>query len=76
MVRIGDPVRRTPGADAVFAAALLRHLAATAPGVAPVCLGTDGQGWQVLSHVDGVVLWRDREDRAFFADAALTARPN
>ncbi|MFI5832880.1 phosphotransferase [Micromonospora sp. NPDC051300] len=72
VVRIGDTVRRTPPAAADFAAALLRHLAATAPGVAPAYLGTDEQGRQVLSHVDGLVPWRDREDPAFFADAALT----
>ncbi|MFG1674878.1 phosphotransferase family protein [Micromonospora sp. NPDC049282] len=72
VVRIGDTVRRTPPADAAFAAALLRHLAATAPGVAPAYLGTDERGRQVLSHIDGLVPWRDREDAAFFADAALT----
>ncbi|MFE9958761.1 phosphotransferase family protein [Micromonospora sp. NPDC005299] len=72
VVRIGDTVRRTPPADAAFAAALLRHLAATAPGIAPAYLGTDERGRQVLSHIEGLVPWRDREDRAFFADAALT----
>ncbi|SCG47418.1 phosphotransferase [Micromonospora humi] len=72
VVRIGDTVRRTPPADADFVAGLLRHLAATAPGVAPAYLGMDDRGRQVLSHVDGVVPWRDREDPAFFADAALS----
>ncbi|MEU1847540.1 phosphotransferase [Micromonospora sediminicola] len=72
VVRVGDTVRRTPPADAAFVAALLRHLAATAPGLAPAYLGVDEQGRQVLSHVEGRVPWRDREDPAFFTDAALT----
>ncbi|MFI2712638.1 phosphotransferase [Micromonospora sp. NPDC018662] len=39
--------------------------------MAPDHLGVDDQGRQVLAHVDGVVPWRDREEPAFFADAAL-----
>jgi hypothetical protein len=71
VVRIGDTVRRTPPVHAPFVATLLRHLATAAPGVAPAYLGVDEQGRQVLSHVHGRVPWRDREDPAFFADAAL-----
>ncbi|MFF4890750.1 phosphotransferase [Micromonospora chersina] len=72
VVRIGDTVRRTPPARAEFGAALLRHLAAAAPGLAPRHLGVDERGRQVLTHLDGRVPWRDREDAAFFADPALT----
>ncbi|WP_405090530.1 aminoglycoside phosphotransferase family protein [Micromonospora sp. NBC_01392] len=72
VVRVGDTVRRTRPANADFVAALLVHLASTAPGIAPAYLGVDEQGRQVLSHIDGVVPWRDREEPAFFADAALT----
>ncbi|WP_431875271.1 phosphotransferase [Micromonospora marina] len=71
VVRIGDTVRRTPPANATFVAALLRHLASSAPGAAPAFLGVDDLGRQVLSHVEGRVPWRDREDPAFFSDAAL-----
>ncbi|MFG2055816.1 phosphotransferase family protein [Micromonospora sp. NPDC048930] len=71
VVRVGDTVRRTPPANADFVARLLRHLAGTAPGLAPAYLGVDERGRQVLTHVDGRVPWREREDRSFFADAAL-----
>jgi hypothetical protein len=71
VVRIGDTVRRTPPANAHFVAALLRHLTVAAPGLAPAYLGTDERGRQVLAHVPGRVPWRDREDDAFFTDAAL-----
>ncbi|MEU2614305.1 hypothetical protein ABZ570_22400 [Micromonospora sp. NPDC007271] len=64
VVRVGDTVRRTPPANADFVAALLRHLAATAPALAPAFLGVDGQGRQVLGHIDGLVPWREREDGA------------
>lgn len=72
VVRIGGTVRRTPPARAEVVTALLRHLAATAPGLAPRYLGVDEQGRQVLTHLAGRVPWRDREDPAFFADPALT----
>lgn len=72
VVRVGDTVRRTPPVEnADFVARLLRHLTATAPGLAPAYLGVDQQGRQVLAHVEGRVPWREREDPAFFSDAAL-----
>ncbi|SBT48252.1 phosphotransferase [Micromonospora narathiwatensis] len=72
VVRIGDTVRRRPPANAEFVAALLRHLATAAPGLAPDHLGTDERGRQVLTHLDGRVPWREREEPAYFSDAALT----
>ncbi|MEU4773407.1 phosphotransferase [Micromonospora sp. NPDC023644] len=72
VVRVGDTVRRTPPENADFVAALLRHLERTGADVAPRHLGTDERDRQVLSHVDGRVPWRDREDPAYFADPALT----
>ncbi|KAB1129293.1 phosphotransferase [Micromonospora sp. AMSO12t] len=72
VVRVGDTVRRTPPENAEFVAALLRHLERVGADVAPRHLGTDERGRQVLSHVDGRVPWRDREDPAYFADPALT----
>ncbi|MEU4780633.1 aminoglycoside phosphotransferase family protein, partial [Micromonospora sp. NPDC023633] len=72
VVRVGDTVRRTPPENADFVAALLRHLERVGADVAPRHLGTDERGRQVLSHVDGRVPWRDREDPAYFADPALT----
>lgn len=72
VVRVGDTVRRTPPANADFVAALLRHLERVGVGLAPRYLGTDERGRQVLSHLDGRVPWREREDEAYFSDAALT----
>ncbi|GAB3181040.1 phosphotransferase family enzyme [Micromonospora palomenae] len=72
VVRIGDTVRRTPPANAGFVTALLAHLDRVGAQVAPRFLGTDERGRQVLSHVAGRVPWREREDPAFFSDAALT----
>lgn len=71
VVRVGDTVRRALPANADFVAALLRHLATVAPGLAPAYLGLDERGRQVLTHLDGRVPWRDREDASFFSDAAL-----
>ncbi|MFC4145806.1 phosphotransferase [Micromonospora mangrovi] len=70
VVRVGDTVRRTLPPNAEFVAALLRHLAPT--GLAPRHLGVDERGRQVLSHLDGRVPWQEREDAAYFSDAALT----
>jgi hypothetical protein len=71
VVRIGDTVRRTRPANLDFVAALLRHLAEVGADLAPNHLGVDALGRQVLSHLDGRVPWRDREDPAYFADPAL-----
>ncbi|MFC3500447.1 phosphotransferase [Micromonospora krabiensis] len=71
VVRIGDTVRRTPPANADFQAALLTHLDRMGADLAPRHLGTDEHGRQTLSHLDGRVPWRDREEPAYFADPAL-----
>ncbi|TNH23629.1 trifolitoxin immunity protein [Micromonospora orduensis] len=71
VVRVGDTVRRTPPANPEFVAALLRHLAARGADLAPLALGVDERGRQMLSYVAGRVPWRDREDPGFFADPAL-----
>lgn len=71
VVRVGDTVRRTPPENADFVAALLRHLERVGADLAPRHLGTDEHGRQVLSHLDGRVPWRDREDPGYFADPAL-----
>lgn len=71
-VRVGNTVRRTPPLNAAFVAALLRHLDRAGVDLAPRYLGTDERGRQVLGHLDGRVPWREREDEAYFSDAALT----
>ncbi|MCO1597888.1 aminoglycoside phosphotransferase family protein [Micromonospora sp. RHAY321] len=71
VVRIGDTVRRTAPANLDFVGALLDHLAAVGADIAPRHLGVDALGRQMLSHVQGRVPWREREDESFFADPAL-----
>ncbi|MEU8085043.1 phosphotransferase [Micromonospora sp. NPDC049101] len=71
VVRVGDTVRRTPPANPDFVGALLRHLARVGADLAPLHLGVDDRGRQVVSYVAGRVPWRDSEDPAFFADPAL-----
>lgn len=55
VVRVGDTVRRTPPERAGFVHALLDHLADRGWPGAPRHLGTDEQGREVLSYVDGHV---------------------
>ncbi|GGO16070.1 trifolitoxin immunity protein [Micromonospora parathelypteridis] len=71
VVRVGDTVRRTPPANLDFVGALLHHLAGVGADLAPRHLGVDARGRQMLGYVAGRVPWRDSEDPAFFADAAL-----
>lgn len=52
-VRVGDTVRRYPGAFRVAVRALLRHLEATGFGGAPRHLGIDEQGREILSYIEG-----------------------
>lgn len=55
IVRIGDTVRRPPAANSEFVRRLLQHLAAKGFGGAPAFLGTDEQGRDVLTFIDGEV---------------------
>jgi aminoglycoside phosphotransferase (APT) family kinase protein len=55
VVRVGDTVRRPPRMNAEFVHALLAHLAAADFDGAPRFLGTDEQGRDVLSYLEGEV---------------------
>ena len=55
-VRIGDTVRRTPGAWTPSVHAVLRHLEAVGFDRAPRALGFDDQGREVLSFLPGNVV--------------------
>ncbi len=55
VVRVGATVRRWQAPNADFAHELLRYLAAESFGGAPVYLGVDEQGREILSHVEGWV---------------------
>ncbi|SIQ41083.1 aminoglycoside phosphotransferase family protein [Micromonospora avicenniae] len=73
VVRLGNSVRRTAPERYDFVSALLTHLARVGSDLAPRDLGIDEHGRQVLSYVDGLVPWRERENPAYFADPALVA---
>ena len=53
VVRVGDTVHRTPGANAPFVHRLLEHLASTGWTGAPRFRGFDEQGREVLDFVQG-----------------------
>lgn len=55
VVRIDDTVRRPPTLNSDFVRRLLQHLAARGFGAAPSWLGTDEQGRDVLTFLDGSV---------------------
>jgi len=55
VVRIGDTVRRPPAANAQFVRRLLGHLSQSKFGAAPIFLGVDDRGRDILSFIEGEV---------------------
>lgn len=53
VVRVGNTVRRPPRMNAEFVHVLLNHLAAVGFDGTPRFLGTDEQGRDVLSYIEG-----------------------
>ncbi|MFD9699860.1 phosphotransferase [Lentzea sp. NPDC059081] len=76
VVRVGGTVRRPRHARSSYVHELLRHLGDW-PG-APLFLGVDAEGREVLSFVDGEAAWRDeafaRTDANLAEVAALARR--
>jgi hypothetical protein len=72
VVRIGDTVRRRPGARAEFTHRLLAHFAAHDWPGAPRYLGLDERGREILTYTDGHVPWRAADAAALRTPAALT----
>jgi hypothetical protein len=72
VVRVGDTVRRPRGANSVFVAELLEHLALRGFDGAPRWLGIDGQGRDMVTYVQGDV----PGDLGFYDDAQLRAAFN
>lgn len=73
-VRVGATVRRTAGTQTPAVQALLRHLEAVGFTGAPRVLGLDGQGREVLSHLDGLTVGDSRPWPSWaHSDAALGA---
>ncbi|MDG9715442.1 aminoglycoside phosphotransferase family protein [Streptomyces sp. DH24] len=73
VVRVGDTVRRPASARTKFVGELLRLLEAAGWNGAPRYLGTDDQGREVLSHLDGHVAWEPRQPAAVSSDESLVA---
>lgn len=69
VVRDGDTVRRDPGDRAEPVHELLRHFGQRGWTGAPRLLGTDGQGREVLTFLDGHVLWQSPADRVSSAES-------
>jgi hypothetical protein len=70
-VRLGSTVRRTPGPNAGFVYRLLSFLEQAGFAGAPRYLGTDSQGREILSFIDGYVPWRDDHQLSTRTDASL-----
>ena len=63
VVRVGDTVRRPAGPHSPFVHKLLRYLEAVGFGGSPRSLGTDDQGREVLTFVEGRVFYQHGECR-------------
>ncbi|WP_406452939.1 phosphotransferase [Streptomyces sp. NBC_00876] len=71
VVRVGATVRRTPPARPDFVHGLLGHLERRGWSGAPRYLGVDGQGREILGHIDGRAAWQPGDRRKACTDAAL-----
>lgn len=61
VIRVGDTVRRPPSPNAGFVHDLLDHLERHGWTGAPRYLGTDADGREILSFLEGHVAWEDRQ---------------
>jgi hypothetical protein len=71
VVRVGDTVRRPPSPNAAFVHDLLDHLERHGWPGAPRHLGTDAEGREVLSFLDGHVAWEDSQPAEVGSDESL-----
>lgn len=69
IVRVDDTVRRPTGPWTPGVHALLRHLAARDFRAAPRVHGIDEQGREILSYIQGVVVWPEAPDLVASTDA-------
>jgi aminoglycoside phosphotransferase (APT) family kinase protein len=76
VVRIGDTVRRPPSTNAHFVRSLLGHLSHSKFGAAPIFLGVDDRGRDVLSFIEGEVPadLAPHEDRTLRQAASIIRR--
>jgi Phosphotransferase enzyme family len=71
--RSGNKVRRASGPNADFVRRLLIHFEQAGFDGAPRHLGTDAEGREILSFIDGHALWRAAEQWKARTDASLAA---
>jgi aminoglycoside phosphotransferase (APT) family kinase protein len=71
VVRVGDTVRRPPSPNAGFVHDLLDHLERHGWAGAPRYLGTDADGREVLSFLEGHAAWEDRQPAEVGSDESL-----
>jgi hypothetical protein len=75
VVRVGDTVRRRAGDDPEFVRALLGWFERHGWDGAPRFLGTDDQGREALSFIDGHVAWEAERPAPVGAGGASRRRP-
>lgn len=73
VVRVGNTVRRRPTGRAAYVRSLLTHFARHGWPGAPRHLGTDEQGREVLSYLDGYVAWQPDQPPTVGDDESLAA---
>jgi hypothetical protein len=71
VIRVGDTVRRPPSPNAGFVHDLLDHLERHGWTGAPRYLGTDADGREILSFLEGHVAWEDRQPAEVSSDESL-----
>lgn len=71
VTRVGDTVRRPPSPNAGFVHDLLDHLERHGWTGAPRYLGTDADGREILSFLEGHVAWEDRQPAEVSSDESL-----
>jgi Phosphotransferase enzyme family len=73
VVRVADTVRRSPGPNPDFVHGLLGHFEQAGFDGAPRYLGTDAQGRELLSFIDGHVPWQPEQQLNARTDTSLAA---
>jgi Phosphotransferase enzyme family len=73
VVRVGDTVHRRPSPNAGFVHELLAHLERHGWAGAPRYLGTDAEGREVLSFLEGHVAWAAAQPAGVGSDESLAA---
>ncbi|WP_222851224.1 phosphotransferase [Phytoactinopolyspora mesophila] len=71
VVRVGEKVLRTPGRRAAFVRKVLKHFDQCGWNAAPIHLGFDADGREVLTFIDGHVPWTAHHISGVTSDLSL-----